>query len=91
MPEGFWLIEAKNKLEQGHLLPSHRQLELLLEALSETTVGQHEETAMDLRIVPHGILPEKVTRAERHQQAKQHQNEIWDWINTTCHQARCSW
>ena len=79
-----WLIETRSKTQQNCLnkdpqyrkcLLSHRQLELLLETLSETMMKKYEEIAFDLRTLQRGVLPRKVTCAKRHQHAKQHQNE----------------
>ena len=79
-----WLIETRIKTQQNCLnkdmqyrkcLLSHRQLELLLETLSETMMKKYEEIAFDLRTLQRGVLPRKLTCAKRHQQAKQHQNE----------------
>ena len=79
-----WLIETRIKTQQNCLnkdpqyrkcLLSHRQLELLLETLSETMMKEHEEIAFDLRSLQRGVLPPKLTCAKRHQQAKQHQNQ----------------
>ena len=79
-----WLIETRIKTQQNCLnkepqyrkcLLSHRQLELLLETLSETMMKEYEEIAFDLRSLQRGVLPPKLTCAKRHQQAKQHQNE----------------
>ena len=79
-----WLIETRIKPQQNCMnkemqyrkcLLSHRQLELLLETLSETMMKEYKEIAFDLRSLQREVLPSKLTCAKRHQQAKQHQNE----------------
>ena len=79
-----WLIETKIKIDQNCLnnamqyrkcLVSHRQLELLLETLSETMMDKHHEIAFDLSSLHRGVLPQMLTCAKRHVRAKQHQKQ----------------
>ena len=80
----WWLTETQVKISQNCLnkytqyrkcLLSHRQLELLVETLSTTTMEKHQEIAFDLGVLQRGAIPLKFTCAKRHQHARQHQDE----------------
>ena len=84
--EGSWLVETvPNKPHQNCLnnymmyrkcLLSHHQLELMLEALSESKMTEHKEIAVDLAQLPDGSLPQQLKCANRSpHQAKQYQND----------------
>ena len=62
--------------QQKCCLVTHQQLELVLEALSESKMKEHKEIALDLAQLPRGSFPEKLTSAKRAPyQAKQYSNE----------------
>ena len=95
-----WLIETKIKIDQNCLnnamqyrkcLVSHRQLELLLETLSETMMDKHHEIAFDLSSLQRGVLPQMLTCAKRHARRSNIKIKIWAWMNMRLLLIQCSW